>query len=115
VKIVQTNLAIGRIHLVMVLLSLNHSFFLLQILTPEQSARYIEWMHKNQERMRRCGVEQEITLLAGAAVSGHTTQEGTPAAAATDPKLRAACEILKKPDAELTLADVEVLLSVSEG
>jgi hypothetical protein len=111
-----------------------------QILTPEQSARYAEWMHKNQERLRRCGVEEEITLLAGLGLTGATTPSAaTPGGAAgagaggasataggansaasataavSDPKLRAACEILKKPDAELTLADVDVLLAISQA
>mmetsp|Transcript_11937 Transcript_11937/g.13853 ORF Transcript_11937/g.13853 Transcript_11937/m.13853 type:complete len:504 (-) Transcript_11937:1236-2747(-) len=95
----------------------THSRALCDILTPEQTVKYLLWSEENRERISQCQLA-DIVIQAGLKAPGTGVKNEAEMGNnrnQIDTRLQAAAEVLQKPETEMQLEDLKILLAALDG
>jgi len=85
----------------------THSRTILDILTPEQGLQYLVWIEENRIALDECKVGEVLIFDDESADSGSNFMN--------DPKFQKARQVLLKPESEMTMNDMQVLMTILDG
>mmetsp|Transcript_1639 Transcript_1639/g.1980 ORF Transcript_1639/g.1980 Transcript_1639/m.1980 type:complete len:481 (+) Transcript_1639:202-1644(+) len=91
----------------------THSRALYDILTPEQTVKYLLWAEENRDRISQCNLGDLIIRASSPSAKGEgmMRKEMNP----VDARLQAAAKVLEKPESDMQLNDLQILLAALDG